>query len=110
MLDVTRDAIRQDPRQVQLRQGPPVELVVPSGSAAVYGRVLERGTKRPIAARPIFVSGRDGVGSLGQALTDMDGGYEVSGLPAGPVRVTFELRGDAEICERDQRISESTTT
>jgi hypothetical protein len=82
---------------VGLRPGPPVEIVLPSGSAVVYGRVLEHGSHRPIVGRPVFVWSQSGEHHrLGRAVTNQEGMFEIGGLAGGRVRLDFALQANAE--------------
>ncbi len=78
---------------VPVRPGSPVEVVVPSGTGSIFGRVLESGSGRPIPHRRVYVGHLDKrAGWLGVGTTDEEGRYKVIGLPKGRLRVMFSAR------------------
>lgn len=61
------------------------------GTGTVAGYAYEEGTRRPLAGVGIAIEGT-GLGSL----TDQDGHYEITGVPAGSHRLTASSFGYAE--------------
>ncbi len=80
--------VRPDPA------GAPTDLLWVTSGATLFGRVTEQGTGAPVADRPVF-AWLDDPGArekVGQAMTDADGRYEMTGLPDRPLSVSFALR------------------
>jgi len=73
-----------------------VEIVLPAGKGVLYGHVLEQGTRRPVAGRPVYVWSPAERRTLGQTVTDESGAYEIGALPAGSLRLRFALQANAE--------------
>ncbi len=72
---------------------PVVEIVIPTVTGIVRGRVLERGSGAPVAARPVKVRWNHKV--IAESATGDDGRFTASGVPAGRVTVLVEGYSDA---------------
>jgi len=81
---------------VGLSSGGHVEIVTPTGTCVLFGRVVERGSGRPVAGRPVYVHSPDDGYVLGRAVLDANGMYEIRGLHPGTVQVVLDLRADGE--------------
>ncbi len=56
----------------------------PDGFVSLQGRVIERGTGRPVIGTTLYVDGTDA-----EAVTDSDGGFRFGPLPAGPATLSM---------------------
>jgi len=72
---------------------PTVEIVLPSVTGVIRGRVLERGSGAPVVARPVKVWWDNKV--IAESATGDDGRFTASGVPPGRVRVLVEGYSDA---------------
>ena len=72
----------------------PVEIRLPTEFGVVRGRVIELGTGRAVAGRPVSVR-TDGQ-RAGGAMTDADGRLVVSRVPAGRVKISVDGRQDED--------------
>jgi hypothetical protein len=77
----------------EIGSSPTVEIVLPSVTGVVRGRVLERGSGAPVAGRPVKVWWDGKV--IAEAATGDDGRFVASGVPSGRVRVYVQGMTDA---------------
>jgi hypothetical protein len=66
----------------------PMHLAAQSVTGRIIGRVLEASTAKPVVGAQVFVEST----SIG-VLTDLNGRYVLSGVPAGPAAVTVSSLG-----------------
>ncbi len=74
-----------------------IAMAAPAFAAAICG-VARNAQNQPIAGLPVVA--KDSAGNvLGQATTDADGRYVITGLPQGTIDIFIEAGGTTQVLE-----------